>query len=158
MERSYVVSFSAELRRHIGVPYLYGGRDKRGIDCSSLIIASFRNVLGISIDALPWMTAHQMATGVASFTKSANPNLGSHDEVKLGFFDWSGGSDYEHVICSLQTGEWVWASSTAGSVICVAPGAITPWRRQWLEISQAISRSSVLWRSINWAAFSREES
>ncbi|MDR1950109.1 MAG: C40 family peptidase, partial [Spirochaetaceae bacterium] len=35
--------------RYQGIPYRYGGRDRKGLDCSGLIYLSFRDALGVSV-------------------------------------------------------------------------------------------------------------
>ncbi len=49
----HVKQVISEARRYTGTPYLTGGNDKRGIDCSGLI-ASVYNELGFKVPRISW--------------------------------------------------------------------------------------------------------
>lgn len=57
-----VTLFLAAAERYLGVPYVYGGTSKSGIDCSGLVVASLRDV-GIKAPRFTTLTFDSWAKG-----------------------------------------------------------------------------------------------
>jgi cell wall-associated NlpC family hydrolase len=138
--------------RLIGVPYKYGGRGYGGIDCSSLIVRGVREVFRLTVVALPWMSADQLARGFRGLTHLAS-DPESHEQCLLAFFDWDEDNIYEHAAVRLLDGSWVWSSSSVGKVVRVDPVSGTIWRRQWTEIEGALQGRHSTLRVVNWFAY-----
>ena len=58
-KRNNINSIIGEARTYIGTPYLWGGNDKNGIDCSGLLVRSFESI-GMKI---PRTTSQQIDIG-----------------------------------------------------------------------------------------------
>ena len=58
-KRNNINSIIGEERTYIGTPYLWGGNDKNGIDCSGLLVRSFESI-GMKI---PRTTSQQIDLG-----------------------------------------------------------------------------------------------
>ena len=91
---------------YLGTPYRWGGEDHRGIDCSGLVVAVFRQALGVS---LPHSTDElfRMGRGV------------NRDRIRYGdlvFFS-EGGHEPTHVGISLGENVFVHAGSESGVVM-----------------------------------------
>ncbi len=106
----------------MGVPYKYGGNSKRGIDCSGLTCAIYREVYG---KKLPRTCRQQFAE-----IKRVNHS----DELKSGdllFFHTSPGSrECTHVGIYLKDGRFLHASSYRGVVTDVLHSKY--WSTHWL--------------------------
>ncbi len=136
--------------RLVGLPYVFGGRGYGGVDCSSLIVRAAREVLGLRISQLPWMTADQLGKGHLGFTRQA-----AQDDVQscvLAFFDWDEDATFEHVAVKLLDDSWIWSSSSAGRVVHVKPASETVLRRQWREIEGALDGARSSLRLVDWQA------
>ena len=90
----------------IGTPYLFGGQDTNGIDCSGLAQLLEQQVYGINI---PRTTSQQ----VTFIKRKYEEELAEGDLV---FFDYDG-RKFSHVGIYLQNGYYVHASSTHGVMI-----------------------------------------
>ncbi|MFZ2029417.1 MAG: NlpC/P60 family protein [Vitreimonas sp.] len=142
-------TYERALVRLVGAPYKYGGRSMAGIDCSSLLVSAIRQALRLTVTAVPWMTAHQLAVGHLNLTERASRKTSSRSA--LVFFDWDEDRIYEHAAARLGDNTWVWASSTAGKVVRVNPDGPTPFNKQWREIEGALNNVHSRWRTVNWS-------
>lgn len=95
----------AEARRWKGTPYVHGGNDTDGIDCSGFVFRVYEKLFGIR---LPRDTSQQALIGVP-ISKS---QLRAGDLV---FF--SRYSKLSHVGIYLKNGEFVHASTSSGIII-----------------------------------------
>lgn len=91
----------------IGTPYLYGGNDRQGIDCSGFVTQVYRNSVGISLPR----TSREQQQYCSSIDKS---QLQPGDLV---FFTIRGGSTVGHVGIYIGDDRMVHASSSKGVVI-----------------------------------------
>lgn len=146
--------FHSALVKLDGIPYVFGGRGYGGIDCSSLVVKAMRRAARKRVANLPWMTADQLAKGYRRLTlPSLLPD--SSQVCHLAFFDWDEDGIHEHAAVRLLDQTWLWASSTAGSVIRIDPRFETVWRRQWAEIRDSLGSARTKVRQINWAKVKR---
>jgi probable lipoprotein NlpC len=90
----------------MGTPYLFGGQDRSGIDCSGLAQLLEQQVYNINI---PRSTGQQVLT----IKRKYEDELAEGDLV---FFDYDG-KKFSHVGIYLQNGYYVHASSTKGVTI-----------------------------------------
>lgn len=144
-------AFERRLLRLVGLPYVFGGRGYGGVDCSSLIVRAVRDVLGMRVSQLPWMTADQLGRGRLGFTRPAG-KLDIVGSCVLAFFDWDEDSIFEHAAVKLLDGSWVWSSSSAGRVVHVYPASENVLRRQWREIEGAFDGRRSSLRLVDWQA------
>ena len=91
----------------VGTPYLYGGNDKAGIDCSGLAVNIFRQVYGIE---LPRSTKRLRRLGHSVGARYARPG-------DLLFFRMKKYEPLNHVGIYLGKGRFIHASSSRGVVI-----------------------------------------
>lgn len=147
-------SFQRNMLRLVGLPYRYGGRGYGGIDCSSLIVRGIRDVLGLRVSQLPWMTADQLGKGHHESTVPALSDI-HHRSCILVFFDWDKDGIYEHAAVKIFDGTWIWSSSSVGRVVHVNPATETTLRRQWREIEGALEGRCSVTRLANWQALRR---
>jgi cell wall-associated NlpC family hydrolase len=89
----------------LGVPYVWGGADPSGFDCSGLMQYSFKNALGIT---LPRTAAEQQQVGTRI----------SPDQVQPGDLVFMGMPAY-HVGMYIGNGQWIEAPET-GDVVKIA--------------------------------------
>ncbi len=97
-----------EVMRFLETPYLYGGNDGNGIDCSAFTEQVFRN--SVSVD-LPRTAREQFDEGITIFSKD---NLDFGDLV---FFDTTPSSYPGHVGIYLGDQKFVHAGSSGGVTI-----------------------------------------
>ena len=91
----------------IGTPYLYGGNDRNGVDCSGFVCQVFRNSVGLS---LPRTSREQHKYCREIGRESLEPG-------DLVFFTIRGGSTVGHVGIYIGDDMMVHASSSKGVVI-----------------------------------------
>lgn len=96
-----------EADRWIGVPYLYGGNDKEGVDCSGFVLQVYKTALGIM---LPRNSAKQQEFA----TITSRDRLREGDLV---FFTVRGGKNVGHVGIYIGDGRMIHASSSKGVII-----------------------------------------
>lgn len=101
------VKLLKEADRWIGVPYLYGGNGKDGVDCSGFVLQVYKSALGIG---LPRNSAKQQEYA----TLTSLDNLREGDLV---FFTVRGGKDVGHVGIYIGDGRMIHASSSKGVII-----------------------------------------
>ena len=87
-----------------GVPYRYGGLDKRGVDCSGFIYLTFRDSLGIT---LPRSTRLLADIGEKVSKKRLTPG-------DLVFFKTTNQGKTRHVGIYVGAGEFIHASTSRG--------------------------------------------
>lgn len=92
----------------IGVPYKYGGDDKRGVDCSGLTYNIYSKVYGIRLSR---RSSEQYKKDVRRVPKS---DLISGDLV---FFSTGNGEKVTHVGIYLKDDKFIHSSSSKGVVI-----------------------------------------
>jgi lipoprotein Spr len=98
--------FSRVVEEYLGVPYVLGGHDTDGIDCSNLVRVLYRDYDGTR---LPAKTSRLYNL----------PNSVSSDALAVGdlvFFKFNG-SDVSHVGVCLGDGRFVHASESSGVII-----------------------------------------
>jgi len=95
----------AETKRWKGTPYRTAGTNRRGIDCSGLVLQLYKNVFNIR---LPRSTRDQARIGILVSRKQIQPG-------DLVFFRPT--SKVRHVGIYLGDGEFVHASSSRGVII-----------------------------------------
>ncbi len=93
--------------RWLGIPYRYGGNDRKGIDCSGLAVQLYREVFRYK---LPRNAAAQRKLGYAVHPPYLKPG-------DLLFFRFKGEEGIEHVAVYLGDGRFVHASRSRGVVI-----------------------------------------
>lgn len=93
--------------RWLGIPYRYGGNDRKGIDCSGLAVQLYREVFHFK---LPRNTAAQRTLGYAVHFPYLKPG-------DLLFFRFKNEEGIEHVGVYLGDSRFVHASLTRGVVI-----------------------------------------
>lgn len=91
----------------IGTPYLYGGNDRKGIDCSGFVCQVFRNSVGLS---LPRTSREQQKYCREVDREKIEPG-------DLVFFTIRGGSTVGHVGIYIGDNMFIHASSSKGVVI-----------------------------------------
>lgn len=90
----------------MGTPYLFGGQDRLGIDCSGLAQLLEQDVYGINI---PRSTSQQINIIKRKYEEQLV-------EGDLLFFDYDG-KKFSHVGVYLQNGYYIHASSSKGVII-----------------------------------------
>lgn len=96
-----------EARRWLGTPYKYGGEDKRGVDCSGLVLNVYRNALDIK---LPRSSSEQ-----ASYCSPLQKNqLMPGDLV---FFVTGSSKKISHVGIYVGDGRMIHSSTSGGVVV-----------------------------------------
>lgn len=127
-----------EARRWMGTPYRYGGQDRKGTDCSGLVMQVYKNVCEVK---LPRTTTDQRIYCLAV----------PRDRTRVGdliFFAPNGGKgSVNHVGLYIGNGEMIHASSSRG--VTVSPVDTGYWG----ERLQGVGR--VTGASESWAALSR---
>ncbi|MCM1482864.1 MAG: C40 family peptidase [Muribaculaceae bacterium] len=96
-----------EADKWIGVPYLYGGNDTDGVDCSGFVLQVYSKALGIK---LPRNSAKQQEY----CTGTERTDMREGDLV---FFTVNGGSSVGHVGIYIGDGRMIHASSSKGVII-----------------------------------------
>jgi len=94
-------------REFIGVPYLYGGVTRQGMDCSGLVVRIYRDIYGFT---LPHSTAQLYRRGKWVSVRA----LRTGDLV---FFWTESRNKPSHVGLYLDSGAFIHASSSRGVVI-----------------------------------------
>lgn len=125
----------SELQAHLGVPYVWGGENSRGIDCSGLPRNAFRAAalessffgangqLAIASINLWWhdTSAEALGEGYRDFTtrlfKADSVISIDHSRILPG--DFAITANGVHAICYLGNYRWIHASPDAGKVIQV---------------------------------------
>lgn len=102
---SLTEQFKQQLVKWKGVPYQYGGLNKRGIDCSGFVYLTFRDILNIQ---LPRTTKEQAKLG----TLISPSQLNTGDLV---FFKT--GNNVRHVGIYLRDKQFLHASTSKGVII-----------------------------------------
>jgi cell wall-associated NlpC family hydrolase len=100
----------AVAQEYLGVPYVWAGASKRGIDCSGLVLVAYRDGAGIS---LPHLATAQMARGKRV----------PIDQVQPGdLIGWGVPGNYPHI-----------ALAVSGDRVIVAPhtGAVVRYEALW---------------------------
>lgn len=101
-------SLMTEASSWLGVPYRYGGDDRRGVDCSGLTYNIYRKVYGINLSR---SSSEQYKKDVRRVSKN---ELNSGDLV---FFSTDKGKKVTHVGIYLKDSKFIHASSSKGVVI-----------------------------------------
>lgn len=91
----------------IGTPYLYGGNDRNGVDCSGFVCQVFRNSIGVG---LPRTSRDQHKYCRSIERETLEPG-------DLVFFTLRGGSTVGHVGIYIGNDQMIHASSSKGVVI-----------------------------------------
>ncbi len=88
------VEFAEKLREQVGTPYVLGGTDQTGLDCSGTVLEALHE-MGYDV---PDITAAEMASGKVDWvTMFSEANQERQGEIGvLSFFSW-GGKKVEHV-------------------------------------------------------------
>jgi len=101
------VQLLAEIRTYLGTPYLFGGVTRGGIDCSGLVVAVYKNALGIR---LPHNSARLYSYGIKI----------KQNRLKFGdllFFKNTTQKGLSHIGIFLRGSKFIHASSTHGVII-----------------------------------------
>lgn len=107
----------------LGTPYKYGGNDKRGVDCSGLSCAVYRDVFKMKISRT---SRHQYERDFCTFKNKRNLKPGD-----LVFFTSPGASGVvNHVGVYLKGGRFIHSSSTKGVVVADLENRY--WRENWV--------------------------
>ncbi len=98
-----------EVSKWIGVPYLYGGNTKRGVDCSGLTTQVFNTVYGIKL--------HRRS--IEQYTKDCKSVAQKHLQMGDLVFFATGSSQttVSHVGIYLKRNKFIHASSSRGVVV-----------------------------------------
>ena len=96
-----------EIRFYLGTPYIFGGEDRRGLDCSGFVSVIFRDVYGIK---LPHNASQQ-------FVRSQRIPISQLATGDLVFFDNNYSGRIDHVGIYLDDGYFAHASATFGVVV-----------------------------------------
>ncbi|OQX84094.1 hypothetical protein B6D60_09745, partial [candidate division KSB1 bacterium 4484_87] len=91
----------------LGTPYIFGGEDRRGLDCSGFVSVIFRDVYGIK---LPHNASQQ-------FVRSQRIPISQLATGDLVFFDNNYSGRIDHVGIYLDDGYFAHASATFGVVV-----------------------------------------
>lgn len=107
----------------IGVPYLWGGNDKKGVDCSGFVINVYKDVMGIQIKnrisyniykELPiHVTLNEIKKGDILFFKMKDDKI-SHMGVYLGENKFALAGSKGVVIVNLKVNYWLKRFHKAG--------------------------------------------
>jgi probable lipoprotein NlpC len=118
-ERGRVIAAAGEYR---GIPYRYGGMDRRGLDCSGLVYLSFRDALGLQVPR----TAADLYAWVE---KVENGRIEPGDLV---FFKTAGNGAVSHVGIYLGDGWFIHAASEGPKTgVIYSPLSEDYWRRTY---------------------------
>ncbi len=113
---------------YLGTPYVYGGEDKHGMDCSGFVQTVFREALGIK---LPRTVARQWKAG-----KSI-----SDDELAFGdltFFKTSKKKTPSHIGIYIGARKFAHASSSLG--VTITPMSDKYWSKRYVGARRIIYR------------------
>lgn len=104
----------AEARTWLGVPYMWGGNDRNGVDCSGFVTQVFQNALQIK---LPRTSASQCDYCTTVDSRKLQPG-------DLVFFDTTGAREgrVSHVGLYIGDGNMIHASSTKGVTVSAIDG------------------------------------
>lgn len=108
---------------YLGTPYRYGGDSKRGMDCSGLVLQSFKSV---NID-MPRITRDQAANGMNIRIKNVRPG-------DLLFFKTSG-SKISHVgiVDHIKNGEIFFIHASTSKGVMVSSFENVYWNKRFVK-------------------------
>jgi cell wall-associated NlpC family hydrolase len=89
---------------YLGVPYVWAGASKRGIDCSGLVLVAYRDGAGIS--CLIWLRRRWHAAGASRSTRSSPGDL----------IGWGVPGNYPHIALAVS-GDRVIVAPHTGAVV-----------------------------------------
>lgn len=121
-----------EARTYLGVPYLYGGESRAGVDCSGLVVASYRTSLpSLSFRQPDGSTTNDAGADVMYRYNSDPIPLSSAQAGDLLFMATDFGPTVDHVALfeSMQGNviTYVHASATAGQVVETTRSTVDAW-------------------------------
>ena len=124
--RNKMIEYS---KQFVGVPYVYGGTDKNGMDCSGLIFTVARESIGVQLPrttsalyaALRIINDNEKEPGDIVFFQTGNPGIPTHAGFYLGdnqfLHSASAGSETGVIISSLDEKYWKNTFFSAGRIL-----------------------------------------
>ncbi len=91
----------------MGVPYKFGGMNKRGIDCSGFTSVIYKNIYGVKLPR----------TALDQYKSGRKIRRAQFTEGDLVFFRGTRGAGIDHVGIYLDNGKFVHASTSVGVTI-----------------------------------------
>jgi cell wall-associated NlpC family hydrolase len=116
-------SVVAEARTWLGIPYVYGGQSRQGIDCSGLVIEVYRAVGRPICD-------DDTAEGLRS--RGAHRAWGQVHDGDLLFFDTEATGEAGHVAIKISSSEMIHAPQP-GDVVRVSNFRTAYWQDRIIE-------------------------
>lgn len=123
----------AEAETWLGVPYLYGGQDKNGTDCSGMVMEVYRNVCGLK---LPRSSREQ-----SNWCQPVDPMLVQPGDL---VFFAPNGSTVSHVGMYVGNGEMIHASLSKG--VMFSSLSADYWRDRLYGVGR-VAGAETAWRN-----------
>lgn len=148
-------TFVSKSKEFLGVPYVWGGTTKKGVDCSGFIYTSAKTSVGISLprtSAAMYSFADAIADierepGDLLFFKTDTGNKITHVAIYLGDNKFihaaSGGTKTGVIISSLTENYWRKAYASAGQIIPSAKLAVQAAETETIDNKPLISTATV---------------